>query len=172
MCPSYFRNGREALDHQSVNAAREPCAHKQPRLLLAKATKLCFAAFCELPFPAARIARREHRSPQRPLSAMSAGGGCVAEGCSGHVDNIQQNTTPPRWQQAFGKDSHHQADQHKKLAKMDTLGIEPRASRMLSGCDTTTPCALADMSGPKIRCLVPKFLEGMSPRHSVATISR
>ena len=27
-------------------------------------------------------------------------------------------------------------------AKVDTLGIEPRASRMLSGCDTTTPCAL------------------------------
>ena len=26
--------------------------------------------------------------------------------------------------------------------KMDTLGIEPRASRMLSGCDTTTPRAL------------------------------
>ena len=26
-------------------------------------------------------------------------------------------------------------------SKMDTLGIEPRASRMLSGCDTTTPCA-------------------------------
>ena len=25
---------------------------------------------------------------------------------------------------------------------MDTLGIEPRASRMLSGCDTTTPRAL------------------------------
>ena len=25
--------------------------------------------------------------------------------------------------------------------KLDTLGIEPRASRMLSGCDTTTPCA-------------------------------
>ena len=25
---------------------------------------------------------------------------------------------------------------------MDTLGIEPRASRMLSGCNTTTPCAL------------------------------
>ena len=25
---------------------------------------------------------------------------------------------------------------------MDTLGIEPRASRMLSGCDATTPCAL------------------------------
>ena len=27
------------------------------------------------------------------------------------------------------------------MAMMDTLGIEPRASRMLSGCDTTTPCA-------------------------------
>ena len=26
--------------------------------------------------------------------------------------------------------------------KVDTLGIEPRASRMLSGCDTTTPHAL------------------------------
>ena len=26
--------------------------------------------------------------------------------------------------------------------RMDTLGIEPRASRMLSGCDTTTPRAL------------------------------
>ena len=25
---------------------------------------------------------------------------------------------------------------------MDTLGIEPRASRMLSGCDTITPCTL------------------------------
>ena len=28
------------------------------------------------------------------------------------------------------------------LRKVDTLGLEPRASRMLSGCDTTTPCAL------------------------------
>ena len=37
-------------------------------------------------------------------------------------------------------------------AMMDTLGIEPRASRMLSGCDTTTPCALeerASSSHPK-----------------------
>ena len=29
--------------------------------------------------------------------------------------------------------------------QLDTLGIEPRASRMLSGCDTTTPCALEDL---------------------------
>ena len=28
-----------------------------------------------------------------------------------------------------------------RVWQMDTLGIEPRASRMLSGCDTTTPCA-------------------------------
>ena len=28
------------------------------------------------------------------------------------------------------------------LPKQSSLGIEPRASRMLSGCDTTTPCAL------------------------------
>ena len=27
------------------------------------------------------------------------------------------------------------------MTKMDSLGIEPRASRMLSGCDTTTPTA-------------------------------
>ena len=27
---------------------------------------------------------------------------------------------------------------------MDTLGIEPRAFRMRSGCDTTTPCAQGD----------------------------
>ena len=31
---------------------------------------------------------------------------------------------------------------------MDTLGFEPRAFRMRSGCDTTTPCALGD-------CVVP-----------------
>ena len=31
---------------------------------------------------------------------------------------------------------------------MDTLGIEPRASRMLSGCDTTTPRALG---GPQCK---------------------
>ena len=29
------------------------------------------------------------------------------------------------------------------LKKMDTLGFEPRAFRMRSGCDTTTPCARA-----------------------------
>ena len=33
-------------------------------------------------------------------------------------------------------------------SKMDTLGIEPRASRTLSGCDTTTPCALGGQRKP------------------------
>jgi hypothetical protein len=32
---------------------------------------------------------------------------------------------------------------------MDTLGFEPRASRMLSGCDTTTPCARDGYSAQK-----------------------
>ena len=27
------------------------------------------------------------------------------------------------------------------MHEMDTLGIEPKAFRMRSGCDTTTPCA-------------------------------
>ena len=36
--------------------------------------------------------------------------------------------------------THWNAPGHVK-PEMDTLGIEPRASRMLSGCDTTTPCA-------------------------------
>ena len=31
---------------------------------------------------------------------------------------------------------------HMDMCQMDTLGIEPRAFRMRSGCDTTTPCAL------------------------------
>ena len=29
------------------------------------------------------------------------------------------------------------------MTSMDTLGFEPRAFRMRSGCDATTPCALA-----------------------------
>ena len=32
---------------------------------------------------------------------------------------------------------------------LDTLGIEPRASRMLSGCDTTTPCARCTLTKSK-----------------------
>ena len=42
---------------------------------------------------------------------------------------------------------------------MDTLGIEPRASRMLSGCDTTTPRALE---------LLPRILRECSQSRSRA----
>ena len=38
-------------------------------------------------------------------------------------------------------------------AKVDSLGIEPRASRMLSGCDTTTPTALLAMALLLRECL-------------------
>ena len=36
------------------------------------------------------------------------------------------------------------------LAKMDTLGFEPRAFRMRSGCDTTTPCAQYKTASTKL----------------------
>ena len=36
---------------------------------------------------------------------------------------------------------------------MDTLGIEPRASRMLSGCDTTTPCARVGYMQPQLQAV-------------------
>ena len=35
----------------------------------------------------------------------------------------------------------HASAKRLRAAQLDTLGIEPRASRMLSGCDTTTPRA-------------------------------
>ena len=37
--------------------------------------------------------------------------------------------------------ANHRRISFEHSINMDTLGIEPRASRMLSGCDTTTPCA-------------------------------
>ena len=42
-----------------------------------------------------------------------------------------------------------------KRTYMDTLEIEPRASRMLSGCDTTTPCARL-RSGKTANCMFAK----------------
>ena len=44
------------------------------------------------------------------------------------------------------------------LAIMDTLGIEPRASRMLSGCDTTTPCAQLNQNTQFTQRLAPPSL--------------
>ena len=37
------------------------------------------------------------------------------------------------------------------FANMDTLGFEPRAFRMRSGCDTTTPCARDRRCNQKIQ---------------------
>ena len=41
---------------------------------------------------------------------------------------------------------HHEAHYQTKCC-LDTLGFEPRAFRMRSGCDTTTPCALEETAG-------------------------
>ena len=49
------------------------------------------------------------------------------------------NSSTQRSCKGSGEDFHNRHKENMK--KMDTLGIEPRASRMLSGCDTTTPCA-------------------------------
>ena len=51
---------------------------------------------------------------------------------------------------AFWSRSIHHIICIKNLTEMDTLGIEPRASRMLSGCDTTTPCAQCKSAFPSI----------------------
>ena len=39
---------------------------------------------------------------------------------------------------------------HLSTAQMDTLGFEPRAFRMRSGCDATTPCAPWNQSAPHL----------------------
>ena len=46
---------------------------------------------------------------------------------------------------------------------MDTLGFEPRAFRMRSGCDTTTPCA---------RCLLARRVVRHQLHHCSLRISR
>ena len=54
---------------------------------------------------------------------------------------------PPKWFVLLqtGVDNGDEGENEEGMEgclKVDTLGIEPRASCMLSGCDTTTPCAL------------------------------
>ena len=46
---------------------------------------------------------------------------------------------------------------------MDTLGFEPRAFRMRSGCDTTTPCAL-EKQRRNTTCIRSPFLLVVRPR--------
>ena len=53
--------------------------------------------------------------------------------------------------------------QPEALWQVDTLGFEPRAFRMRSGCDTTTPCALEFHAN---RCLFRISREARGPEHS------
>ena len=72
-----------------------------------------------------------------------------ALGASYFFDSMSETMFPARpailllrdaaWDPAIARTWHRSAE---RIRNMDTLGIEPRASRMLSGCDTTTPCAL------------------------------
>ena len=55
---------------------------------------------------------------------------CRFESCQGHFPQ-------PSW-----ASSGSRTDIDPRWQRMDTLGFEPRAFRMRSGCDTTTPCAL------------------------------
>ena len=52
----------------------------------------------------------------------------------------------------------------KNFTEMDTLGIEPRASRMLSGCDTITPralkCSGAHDTHPSYACKIVSIGDG------------
>ena len=52
---------------------------------------------------------------------------------------------------------------------MDTLGIEPRASRMLSGCDTTTPRARSSLYTPE-RSVVETERSGMRYTRGVVRV--
>ena len=54
---------------------------------------------------------------------------------------------------------------------MDTLGIEPRASRMLSGCDTTTPRALGDWQERNGIVAAIGAVAGFETRHDPPTAS-
>ena len=58
------------------------------------------------------------------------------------------------------------------VAKMDTLGFEPRAFHMRSGCDTTTPCAQLVEASPTMQFLdalgrPPMFTERQARQASV-----
>ena len=62
---------------------------------------------------------------------------------------------------------HAQPKSMSRTIKMDTLGIEPRASRMLSGCDTTTPrapCLLRQRGVPNWSPAPPRLQEWVLAR--------
>ena len=89
------------------------------------------------------------------------------------------STTSPRKQvhntRAQGRDLEAglgQALPQASSRRVDTLGFEPRAFRMRSGCDTTTPCALEDMRmGTRLQKPGPEK-EGTSPEGGSARAAR
>ena len=58
------------------------------------------------------------------------------------LDASCQNFSPRLFPSGPMSRRSHAAPLQHTSNRMDTLGIEPRAFRMRSGCDTTTPCAL------------------------------
>ena len=59
--------------------------------------------------------------------------------------------------------------------RMDTLGFEPRALRMRSGCDTTTPCAQWRGTVPGVAPALhppPPFIYGAATSARATTVSR
>ena len=79
--------------------------------------------------------RHWHHFWQRMLLAWLTSGMLQPEDEYRHSQgsNLSQNSTSREYHYPFV--DHCEKD-------MDTLGFAPRAFRMRSGCDTTTPCAL------------------------------
>ena len=104
--------------------------------------------------PSVSILRKASMSPIYPTGAQDASAGNRTRVTS--MATMYSATRPlmllkDRWPLPPPGLSHRYCSQV-SLAQMDTLGIEPRASRMLSGCDTTTPCARWCKRGATILC--------------------
>ena len=73
---------------------------------------------------------------QQPVSLPTRARGKLTGALAGHSGPLPLPLALT-WQTGFSQQLNSST-----LTLLDTLGIEPRASRMLSGCDTTTPHAL------------------------------
>ena len=84
----------------------------------------------------------------KDLGSISSGGSmCGSAHINTHkaTDFDTEDSSPSRLRlempELIARCFEHRTPLQRRYQCMDTLGIEPRASRMLSGCDTTTPCA-------------------------------
>ena len=82
------------------------------------------------------------------LGSISSGGSmCGSAHINTHkaTDFDTEDSSPSRLRlempELIARCFEHRTPLQRRYQCMDTLGIEPRASRMLSGRDTTTPCA-------------------------------